>query len=189
MTYAHSFDPTILREYDIRGIVGRTLSADDARAVGRVFATLVRRAGGRRIAFGYDGRVSSPELQAACVEGMRAAGIDVLRIGLCATPMLYFAVYELEADGGIMITGSHNPGDYNGFKMMIGKKPFYGADIQNLGRMAAAGDVESGAGGLEERPVKPAYVERVLRDFKPGRPLKVVWDSGHGAVGVCLRDV
>jgi phosphomannomutase len=185
----HVFDPTILREYDIRGIVGQTLNPADARAIGRTFGTLVRRAGGKSVALGYDGRLSSPSLQEACVAGLRDSGVDVLRIGMCATPMLYFAVYELNADGGIMITGSHNPPDYNGFKMMFGKKPFYGADIQKLGAMSKAGDVETGAGALAERPVKDAYVARVLRDFKPGRPLKVVWDTGHGAMGVVIRDI
>jgi len=185
----HVFDPTILREYDIRGIVGQTLHPADARAIGRTFGTLVRRAGGKSVALGYDGRLSSPSLQEACVAGLRESGVDVLRIGMCATPMLYFAVYELNADGGIMITGSHNPPDYNGFKMMFGKKPFYGADIQKLGAMSKAGDVETGAGALAERPVKDAYVARVLRDFKPGRALKVVWDTGHGAMGVVIRDI
>jgi phosphomannomutase len=186
---AHVFDPTILREYDIRGIVGQTLKPADAQAIGRTFGTMLRRAGGKTAALGYDGRLSSPALQEACVAGLRESGIDVLRIGMCATPMLYFAVYELDADGGIMITGSHNPPDYNGFKMMFGKKPFYGADIQKLGAMSKAGDVETGAGSLQERPVKDAYVARVLRDFKPGRPLKVVWDTGHGAMGVVIRDI
>ena len=185
----HVFDKTILREYDIRGIVGKTLHVADARAIGRTFGTRVIRDGGRRVALGFDGRISSPELQEACVAGLRAAGIDVARIGLCSTPMLYFAVHELDTDGGIMITGSHNPGDYNGFKMMIGKKPFYGADIQALGKAAATDDVETGAGSLTDTPVKEAYVRRVLRDVKPGRPLKVAWDTGHGAVGVVLRDV
>ncbi len=185
----HVFDPTILREYDIRGIVGQTLHPADARAIGRTFGTLVRRAGGKAVALGYDGRLSSPSLQEACVAGLRESGVDVLRVGMCATPMLYFAVYELNADGGIMITGSHNPPDYNGFKMMFGKKPFYGADIQKLGAMSKAGDVETGAGTLTERPVKDAYVARVLRDFRPGRPLKVVWDTGHGAMGVVIRDI
>ncbi|MBX3500075.1 MAG: phosphomannomutase/phosphoglucomutase [Alphaproteobacteria bacterium] len=185
----HVFDSTILREYDIRGIVGQTLKPADAQAIGRTFGTMVRRAGGRTVALGYDGRLSSPSLQEACVAGLREAGIDVLRIGMCATPMLYFAVYELDADGGIMITGSHNPPDYNGFKMMFGKKPFYGADIQKLGAMSKAGDVETGAGSLSERPVKEAYVARVLRDFKPARPLRVVWDTGHGAMGVVIRDI
>jgi phosphomannomutase len=185
----HRFDPTILREYDIRGIVGKTLHAADARAIGRAFGTRVARAGGRKVALGYDGRLSSPELQAACVEGLRAAGVDVVRIGLCATPMLYYAVYALDADGGIMITGSHNPADYNGFKMMLGKKPFYGADIQALGRAAETGDVATGNGTLTDRSVKDDYVQRVLRDLRPGRGLKVVWDTGHGAVGVVIRDV
>jgi phosphomannomutase len=186
---AHRFDPTILREYDIRGIVGKTLHPADARAIGRSFGTRVARGGGRKVALGYDGRLSSPGLQEACVEGLRAAGIDVVRIGLCATPMLYFAVYELNADGGIMITGSHNPPDYNGFKMMLGKKAFYGADIQQLGEMSAAGDVASGSGSVSEHSIKDAYVARVLRDVRQGRKLRVVWDTGHGAVGVSIRDV
>ncbi|HJQ60212.1 MAG TPA: phosphomannomutase/phosphoglucomutase [Vineibacter sp.] len=186
---AHRFDPTILREYDIRGIVGKTLHAADARAIGRAFGTCVARGGSKKVALGYDGRLSSPELQEACVAGLREAGVDVVRIGLCATPMLYFAVYELGADGGIMITGSHNPPDYNGFKMMLGKKPFYGADIQALGQMSERGDVASGAGSLAEQSIKDAYVARVVRDVRPGRKLKVVWDTGHGAVGVAIRDV
>ncbi len=185
----HRFDPTILREYDIRGIVGKTLQAADARAIGHTFGTKVVRGGGKKVALGYDGRLSSPGLQEACVAGLREAGADVVRIGLCATPMLYFAVYELDADGGIMITGSHNPPDYNGFKMMLGKKPFYGADIQELGRMSAAGDVTTGAGTLVEQSVKDAYTARVVRDVRPGRKLNVVWDTGHGAVGVSIRDV
>src|SRR5216684_5266873 len=114
---AHKFDPSILREYDIRGIVGGTVHPADARAIGRTFGTMVRRKGGKHVALGYDGRLSSPELAAACIEGLTSAGVDVTNIGLVATPMLYFAVYHLDADGGIMITGSHNPPDYNGFKM------------------------------------------------------------------------
>jgi phosphomannomutase len=186
---AHQFDPTVLREYDIRGIVGRTIGPDDARAIGRTFGTLVRRNGGRRVALGYDGRLSSPELAAACVDGLTAAGVDAVDIGLVATPMLYFAVYHLDADGGIQITGSHNPPDYNGFKMMMGKKSFFGADIQTLGAMAAKGDWETGQGGRESRNVLPDYAARLLRDVKPGRPLKVAWDTGNGAVGVSIRAV
>ena len=135
---AHKFDPSILREYDIRGVVGTTLHVADAKAIGRTFGTLVRRKGGKKVALGYDGRLSSPDLAAACTEGLVAAGCDVVQIGVAATPMLYFSVYHLEADGGIMITGSHNPPDYNGFKMMMGKKPFFGEDIKKLGAMAAA---------------------------------------------------
>ena len=138
MSERHVFEPTLLREYDIRGIVGRTLGPDDATAIGRSFGTLIRRQGGRRVAVGYDGRLSSPELAAALVAGLNAAGVDALRIGLGPTPMLYYAVHRLEADGGVMVTGSHNPPDYNGFKFMAGHKAFFGEDIQQLGRLAAA---------------------------------------------------
>ena len=186
---AHKFDSTILREYDIRGIVGDTVHPADARAIGRTLGTLVRRKGGKRVALGYDGRLSSPELAAACMEGLTAAGIDVTSIGLAATPMLYFAVYHLDADGGIMITGSHNPPDYNGFKMMMGKKSFFGADIQTLGAMAAKGDWESGQGKSEKKDILAEYAARLLRDVKPGKNLKVAWDTGNGAVGVSIRAV
>ena len=112
---SHRFHPTTLREYDIRGIVGETLGEADAHAIGRSFATLVRGGGGTRVAVGYDGRESSPALEAALIRGLTESGVDVTRIGLGPTPMLYFAEAELEVDGGIMITGSHNPAHYNGF--------------------------------------------------------------------------
>ena len=116
----HQFDSTVLREYDIRGIIGETLGADDARAIGRGFATLLRRAGGSKVAVGYDGRVSSPMLEHALIEGLTASGCDVVTIGLGATPMLYYAEASSEdVDGGIQITGSHNPAEYNGFKMVL----------------------------------------------------------------------
>jgi len=118
----HNFDSTILREYDIRGIVGKTLHPADANAIGRAFGTMVKRNGGKRVALGFDGRLSSPELAKACAEGLTSTGIDVVEIGLAATPMLYFAVWHLDTDGGIQITGSHNPPDFNGIKMMMGKK-------------------------------------------------------------------
>ncbi len=119
MSAGHRFDPTILREYDVRGIVGKTLSSDDAEALGRAFGTTARRDGGSRLAVGYDGRLSSPEMAEALCRGLRKSGIDVCRVGRGPTPMLYYATYELEVDGGIMVTGSHNPPDYNGFKMTL----------------------------------------------------------------------
>jgi phosphomannomutase len=185
----HRFDPSILREYDIRGIVGDTLNAPDATAIGGAFGTLVRRKGGKRVAVGRDGRLSSPDLARACIDGLTAAGIDVVDIGLVATPMLYFAVYHLEADGGIMITGSHNPPSHNGFKMMMGKKSFYGGDIQTIGKMAAAADIDSGKGSCQQEDILGEYATRLLRDVKPGRKLKVAWDTGNGAVGVSIRAV
>jgi phosphomannomutase len=133
---SHRFNPTSLREYDIRGIVGETLGEADAYAVGRTFGTLLSRAGGKRAAVGRDGRTHSPSLEAELVRGFTEAGVDVVRVGLGPTPMLYYSEAELDVDGGIQITGSHNPGNYNGFKMVMFGKAFFGADIQKLGRMA-----------------------------------------------------
>src|SRR5215213_7411669 len=141
---SHRFNPTSLREYDIRGVVGETLAEEDAEAVGRTFGTIVRRGGGSRVAVGRDGRDSSERFEQALVRGLLASGVDVVRIGLGPTPMLYFAEAELGVDGGIMITGSHNPASYNGFKMVLRHGAFFGEAIQKLGRMSADCDWESG---------------------------------------------
>jgi phosphomannomutase len=136
MAFSHHFDPTVLREYDIRGIVGLTLHPADAFAIGRVFGSMVSRGGGSKVAVGYDGRLTSPELEQALVDGLRASGMEVLRIGLGPTPMLYYAATTLQTDGAVMVTGSHNPSDYNGFKMMWGRKPFFGQQILEIGKLA-----------------------------------------------------
>jgi phosphomannomutase len=190
---SHQFHPTVLREYDIRGIIGETLGPDDARAIGRGFATLLRQAGGKRVAVGYDGRVSSPMLEHALVEGLTASGCDVVRIGMGPTPMLYYAeASDEEADGGIQITGSHNPANYNGFKMVFQGRPFFGEDIQEIGRLAAAGDWLDGAGSVETREVMQDYIERLLTGLD-GIPadklagLRVGWDAGNGAAGPALE--
>src|SRR5260221_9051980 len=127
---SHRFDPTILREYDIRGIVGTTLFPADAHALGRVFAQVVAEDRGRRVAVGYDGRLTSPEFEAALVDGLAEGGVDVVRIGRGPTPMLYYAAATLGVDGGIMVTGSHNPPAPNGFKTGLGANPFFGAAVQ-----------------------------------------------------------
>jgi len=186
---AHNFDPTILREYDIRGIIDKTLSADDAYAIGRAFGTGVVRNGGSTVCVGYDGRLSSPEMEQAVVDGLKDCGLEAIRVGLGPTPMLYFAVNVLDAAGGIMVSGSHNPPDYNGFKMMRGPKPFYGDDIQGLGTLAAAADYESGAGSDRAEPMLERYVGRVLQDYKSGRELKVAWDAGNGSAGEAMVKV
>jgi phosphomannomutase len=178
----HQFHPTTLREYDIRGIIGETLGADDARAIGRGFGTLVARAGGRRVAVGYDGRLSSPMLEAALVEGLNAAGIHAIRIGMGPTPMLYYAEAVLDVDGGIQITGSHNPANYNGFKMVFQHGPFFGADIQRLGAMAASADWEDGQAGSETIDIMDRYVQRLLEGFAGGA-FRIGWDAGNGAAG------
>jgi len=187
MSDAHKLDPTILREYDIRGIVGVTLNTGDVRAIAHAFATMVSREGGKTIAIGYDGRLSSPELEAAAVDGLKAAGLNVYRTGMGPSPMLYYATHELPADAGLMITGSHNPPEYNGIKMSIGGRAFYGDDIQRLGRIAAAGDFELGEGRAEDRPVFDDYVARLLMDYRGGKELTVAWDAGNGAAGDALQ--
>lgn len=189
MAFTHKFDPTVLREYDIRGIVGRTLHTADAFALGRCFGSVISRAGGKTVVVGYDGRLSSPELEQALVEGLMASGIAVSRIGLGPTPMLYFAAMTHETDGAIMVTGSHNPADYNGFKMMLGRKPFFGSEIRAIGEMAARGDVVPEAEGSEQLlEVSDAYVARLLADWDGGdRLLKVCWDNGNGAAGDVLH--
>ena len=193
---SHQFHPTVLREYDIRGIIGETLGPDDARAIGRGFATLLRRAGGSRVAVGYDGRVSSPTLEHALVEGLNASGCDVVRIGLGPTPMLYYAEASAEdVDGGIQITGSHNPANYNGFKMVFQGRPFFGADILKIGEMAAAGDWDDGSGTHEKRDVEDAYIDALMKPFdglsageiEKLSSLRIGWDAGNGAAGPCLE--
>ncbi len=189
MTEAHRFHPTILREYDIRGVVGETLNPADVRAVGRAFGTLVVREGGQRVCVGYDGRVSSPMLEAALVDGLIACGLQVERIGLGPTPMLYYATRERGADAGLMITGSHNPPNYNGIKMMLGKGPFYGQSILDLGTRAAAADYVNGQGRSVEIDVREAYTARLLKDYDGPRPLKVAWDAGNGATAEIMREL
>ncbi len=189
----HCFDPTVLREYDIRGIIGETLGPDDARAIGRGFATLLRAAGGNKVAVGYDGRVSSPILEHALIEGLTASGCDVVRIGMSATPTLYYAEASLDdVDGGIEITGSHNPSNYNGFKMVFQGRPFFGADIQKIGELAAAGEWADGAGSVETRDIEDAYVDRLLEGLEGIDPamlatLRIGWDAGNGAAGPALE--
>jgi phosphomannomutase len=186
----HRFHPTILREYDIRGIVRETLSSADARAIGRAYAVMLADAGGHRLAVGYDGRLTSPELEAALVDGLAREGADIVRIGLGPTPMLYYAAATLGVDGGIMVTGSHNPPDHNGFKFVFQGKPFYGAAIQRLGEVALElGASRSPRGRIAEHAVRGDYVARLARDYDGSNPLSVVWDVGNGATGEVVQEL
>jgi phosphomannomutase len=186
----HRFDPTILREYDIRGIVGDTLSTADAQAIGRAYALTLKAGGGRRVAVGYDGRLTSPELAAALVEGLVSEGTDVLRIGRGPTPMLYYAAATLGVDGGIMVTGSHNPPEYNGFKFVLRGRAFYGAAIQALAETARTLEAPQAARGrIEDRNIRDAYIERLARDYHGSRALTVVWDPGNGATGEIVQQL
>jgi phosphomannomutase len=189
----HQFHPSVLREYDIRGTFGKTLSDDDAFALGRSFATRVLRAGRECVAVGYDGRLSSPMLEEALVAGLCASGADVCRIGLGPTPMLYYACASLpQVQDGIQITGSHNPPDQNGFKMVFHRGSFFGPDILDLGRLAARGDWAQGDGTAEPVNIMDAYVERLLAGLEGIAPdavgrLSMAWDSGNGAAGPVIE--
>lgn len=183
----HQFHASVLREYDIRGIVGETLSEADAFALGCAFGTKIRRDKGNHVCVGYDGRTSSPLFADQLTAGLLSTGCNVENIGLGPTPMLYFAVKDRKADGGIMITGSHNPSEYNGFKMTLQSAPIFGTAIQELGQIAVNGDFETGAGELTTPDIQDDYVSRLLQDLKTDRPLNIIWDNGNGAAGEILR--
>lgn len=181
----HRFHPSILREYDVRGVVGDTLTEADAYALGRSYSALGREEGARKIAVGRDGRLHSPELEAALVRGLTEGGLDVVRIGMGPSPMLYFATHYLDVDGGIQVTGSHNPADYNGFKLLLNGRSVFGEEIQALGRRAEAGGWSEGRGKVEEADIGDAYVDRLLEGFS-GQAYRIGWDAGNGAAGPIL---
>lgn len=187
----YCFDATILREYDIRGQIGKNLSDKDAYALGRAFGTYVIQqtlhGDNTIICVGYDGRESSPKLAEALVRGLKETGINVVSVGLGPTPMLYFAVKYLNADAGIMITGSHNPADYNGFKMTLRSGPVFGEAIQKIGRLSESGAIETGAGDFSSQDIRAAYVARLVQDLRLDRPLNIAWDNGNGAAGEILN--
>jgi hypothetical protein len=179
------FNPRVFREYDIRGKADADLHDDFARALGRAYGTYIRRRGGRRVAVGRDCRVSGPRIFAAFSGGIRESGLDVIDLGVVPTPVLYFALYRdaLAVDGGVCITGSHNPGDENGFKMCVGRGSLYGAEIQKLRVMIEAGDFDAGAGEIEAVDLLPAYYADLEARLRPGRRLRVVIDAGNGMGG------
>jgi phosphomannomutase len=181
----HRFDPVILREYDIRGTVGTTLFEDDAYAIGRAFGSVVAGSGGKTICVGLDGRTTSPGLEERLVQGLTECGLDVLRVGLGPTPLLYFSVHHLGADAGVMVTGSHNPAAHNGFKMMLGTHSFFGEDITALGVRAAAGNFVDGEGTTTDTEMIPAYLAELADVYSDGseNPPSVAWDPGNGAAG------
>ncbi|XDZ65649.1 phosphomannomutase/phosphoglucomutase [Alphaproteobacteria bacterium LSUCC0684] len=188
----HDFHPTVLRSYDIRGIVGTTLGTDDAHAIGLGFASIVAEAGGTRVAVGRDGRLSSPDLAKALIEGLVAGGMTVLDIGPGPTPMLYFADQHHGTDGAIQVTGSHNPPSHNGFKMVLGHKPFFGDDITGLGQRLAGGVAAKAGGSARHVEIADIYLCAMLDkagietssgalDLLASETL--IWDCGNGATG------
>lgn len=179
----------IFREYDIRGLHETELSDEAAEAVGRAFATTLRREGGSRAALGRDVRPSSERLQTAAERGMRMAGLEVERVGVVPTPALYYAVVARGLDGGMQITGSHNPPEFNGFKMTKKKLPLFGSEIQAMKAMIAAGDYERGGGEATDRPILDEYQEMLVERCRVAKGLRVVMDCGNGCAGTVVPQV
>ncbi|MDX9699177.1 MAG: phosphomannomutase/phosphoglucomutase [Rhodocyclaceae bacterium] len=175
--------PEIFKAYDIRGIVDRTLTVDSVRAIGHALGSEALARGQREIAIGRDGRLSGPALAGALADGIRAAGLDVVDIGCVPTPLTYFAAHYLGTDSCVSVTGSHNPPDYNGLKMVLGGETLHGAQIQALRQRILDGELSTGQGALRSADVTAAYIERVIEDIRLARPMKIVVDCGNGVAG------
>lgn len=176
-------NPHIFREYDIRGVADRDLTDEAALAIARAFGSRVREAGGRTVVLGRDVRASSPRLEDAWTRGLVSTGVSVWRTGMVPTPAVYYAVSAWPADAGVMITGSHNPIEFNGFKLQIGPASLHGDDIQDLRRRVEAGSFAQGIGAVMHRPVLDDYCAMVVERCRPTRPLRLVIDAGNGTAG------
>jgi phosphomannomutase/phosphoglucomutase len=184
-----SIPSEIFKAYDIRGIVGRTLTPQIAETIGHAIGSEAKARKQVAIAIGRDGRLSGPELSAALASGIRRSGIDVVDVGRVATPMLYFATHHLQTHSGVMVTGSHNPPEYNGLKMMLGGETLAGEAIQALRARIERGDLANGAGGYREFDIREHYLKRVTGDIKLARPLKLVVDCGNGVAGATAPEL
>ena len=182
-------DPTLFKAYDIRGVVGRGLTEAACEPIGRAFATLARARGQRAVHISRDGRASGPALGAALAVGLRAGGLDVIDIGMNATPMLYYACAASEVPNGIQITGSHNPPAYNGLKMVLCGDALHGADITRLRELTQSEQYATGAGGMRQASVVEPYLQRIVQDVTLARPLKVAVDCGNGVSGAFAPDL
>jgi phosphomannomutase / phosphoglucomutase len=180
---------TIFKAYDIRGVIGKTLDAGVAHKIGQAFGTAMLAKGEKTAVIGRDGRLSGPELASALAQGLQAAGVDVIDIGVVATPMVYFATNILDTQSGIMVTGSHNPPDYNGFKMVLAGEAIYGDTILTLHQMIEANDLAHGEGNYSTHDVKAAYLQRIVSDVKLARPMKIAVDCGNGVAGAFAGDL
>ena len=181
------FSPEVLREYDIRGIVNKDISANTAYSIGRTFGHIIcSKFSEKIIAVGYDGRLSSPSLHNALCSGLLESGTDVFSIGLCPTPMTYFAHYYLKTDAVVMVTGSHNPSEYNGFKMVLNKHSFFADEIQNLQLLTTIKNLSKGKGKLNNVDIKDEYVKNNLKNIKFNKKMKIVWDIANGAMGTVI---
>jgi phosphomannomutase/phosphoglucomutase len=184
-----SLTPGIFKAYDIRGVLGKTLDIRIARQIGQAFGSAALIKGEKTVVIGRDGRLSGPSLSAALAGGLQSAGVDVIDVGMVATPMLYFATYALGAPSGIMVTGSHNPPDYNGFKMVLAGEAIYGETIQRLYQRILANDFSSGQGGYRQHDIREAYLARIIGDIKLVKPMKLAVDCGNGVAGAVAGDL
>jgi phosphomannomutase len=193
--YKHSFHPSILREYDIRGIINETLFEKDAFMIGYFFGLICKEKNlnnETNIVISMDGRLSSPDLKKQTTSGLTKSGCNVIDIGLNPTPILYFGSHHLNADGAIQITGSHNPKNYNGFKMMIKNEPFFGKDIQKLGIKAKSGSNINMNGSIESLDLDEKYLKKILMPLANAKNLKdkkIIWDCGNGATGDIINKI
>jgi phosphomannomutase/phosphoglucomutase len=174
----------IFRTYDIRGVVGRTLTPDIARAVGRALGSMARERRAATFAVGRDGRLSGPDLAGALIDGMLAAGADAIDIGMAPTPVTYFAAFHLNCGSCVSVTGSHNPPDYNGLKIVIGGDTLYGDEIQAIRRRIEKDDYLDGKGKKSAADVLDAYIQRITSDVKLARPMRIAIDCGNGVAGL-----
>jgi len=177
-------NPQIYREYDIRGVVDKDLTPEIVRRLGQGFGTHMAKLGQKDLVVGRDGRLSSPSYGQAVIEGLISAGCNVIDIGVCPTPVFYFSLFHLDKDGGMMVTGSHNPPEFNGFKVSVGKSTIFGEEIQELGRSVEKGEFISGEGNLGHVDIIPPYQEYVRKNIKLDKRLKVVIDAGNGTGGL-----
>ena len=182
-------DKNIFKAYDIRGVVGKTLNNSSVIQIGKSIGSEALQQNQKSICVGYDGRLSSPQILDLLSEGLLSTGINVINIGLVTTPMLYFSTYQLKTKSGIMITGSHNPPEYNGFKIVINDKTLSTDDIQILYQRIIKEEYLIGKGGVSNLDVKPAYLEKIYSDIKLARPIRVAIDCGNGAASVCAEDL
>lgn len=217
MNNTHKFEKSILKAYDIRGVVGKTLNDEDAYFIGKGYGTFLRRMNKSTCVIGYDGRSTSKQYADLVAKGLNETGIDVINIGLMPTPTVYFALHHLNKDAGIIVTASHNPPEYNGFKMLTNEDPIWGDNIQKIGKFAENGDFEIGNGKLEYRDIKESYtnfilnvlnenenkynckicnfVDQIISKFihkkkeNPRKKLKIIFDAGNGAVASVLKDI
>ena len=179
----------IFRQYDIRGVVGKDLTPDIVRTLGKGIGTMLQQKGAKRMTLGWDARLSSPDYRDAITEGVVSTGTDVIQLGMCPTPAFYFSIYQLQADGGVMITGSHNPPEFNGFKVNVGQESIYGEQIQDLFRLIEKGTFAQGEGTVKQYDIIADYKAYLKSAFGIDRPLRVALDSGNGTAGLIAPEV